>query len=287
MPIESIKLEEFTVFKEIEINCATGINVFIGENGTGKTHLLKSVYSANKKEKEKYFTTKEVRLGEALIKGNNIDNVFIPSKDMLTHSESFMSINDKYDMPFDRTYYEVISKSLLPKLKETPEISKEIVAHLEKIIGGKVVVEKDVFYILQDGKCRRIEFALESEGIKKIAILWQLIMNGTIEKNTGLFLDEPESNLNPKLIPELVQVLLELARNGVQIFIATHDYIFAKYIEVFARDSDNITFHSLYKTELGGVKCESSPTFRDLKHNVIVESFDQLIQKVFDLNLGE
>ncbi len=36
MNITQIKLENFTVFKNAEINFDKGINIFIGENGTGK-----------------------------------------------------------------------------------------------------------------------------------------------------------------------------------------------------------------------------------------------------------
>ena len=34
---------------------------------------------------------------------------------------------------------------------------------------------------------------------KKLALIYILIMNGEIDKNTILLLDEPESNLNPSL----------------------------------------------------------------------------------------
>ena len=44
--ITQIKLENFTVFKNIEIHFSKGVNIFIGENGTGKTHILKLLYSA-------------------------------------------------------------------------------------------------------------------------------------------------------------------------------------------------------------------------------------------------
>lgn len=46
MNITQIKLENFTVFKDAEISFDKGINIFIGENGTGKTHILKVLYSA-------------------------------------------------------------------------------------------------------------------------------------------------------------------------------------------------------------------------------------------------
>ena len=41
MIIKKIKLENYTVFENQQIEFSPGINVFIGENGTGKTHLFK------------------------------------------------------------------------------------------------------------------------------------------------------------------------------------------------------------------------------------------------------
>ena len=46
MSIQSIGLKNFTVFKDFQLDVSTGINVFIGKNGTGKTHLLKAIYAA-------------------------------------------------------------------------------------------------------------------------------------------------------------------------------------------------------------------------------------------------
>jgi recombinational DNA repair ATPase RecF len=48
MGIQKILLTNFTVFEELEIEFCQGINIFIGENGTGKTHLMKLLYAACK-----------------------------------------------------------------------------------------------------------------------------------------------------------------------------------------------------------------------------------------------
>lgn len=71
-----------------------------------------------------------------------------------------------------------------------------------------------------------------AEGLRKVALLWQLIKNGTLEKGAVLFWDEPEANINPKYIPVLAELLIMLESEGVQIFVSTHDYFLAKYIEV-------------------------------------------------------
>ena len=43
--IKQLKLENFTCFSKAEMDFSSGINVFIGENGTGKTHVLKILFS--------------------------------------------------------------------------------------------------------------------------------------------------------------------------------------------------------------------------------------------------
>ena len=41
-----IKLEKFTAFRHLDIDLNPGINVFVGANATGKSHLLKVAYAA-------------------------------------------------------------------------------------------------------------------------------------------------------------------------------------------------------------------------------------------------
>lgn len=41
-----IVLDRFTAFEHLDLELGPGINVFVGANGTGKTHLLKVAYSA-------------------------------------------------------------------------------------------------------------------------------------------------------------------------------------------------------------------------------------------------
>ncbi|RKZ25413.1 AAA family ATPase, partial [bacterium] len=71
MPIKSVKLKNFTVFDELKLNFSDGINIFIGGNGTGKTHLLKVLYSACES------TNPNVDFATKLL------NVFLPSGKML------------------------------------------------------------------------------------------------------------------------------------------------------------------------------------------------------------
>lgn len=44
--LTKIIFENFTIFKSLKMDFSPGINIFIGENGTGKTHIMKTLYSA-------------------------------------------------------------------------------------------------------------------------------------------------------------------------------------------------------------------------------------------------
>ena len=41
--ITNLQLKNFTAFTELDIDFSPGINIVIGENGTGKTLLLKAI----------------------------------------------------------------------------------------------------------------------------------------------------------------------------------------------------------------------------------------------------
>ena len=69
--IEKIKFVKFTAFKELEIPFAKGINIFVGENGTGKTHILKALYSACE------ITRSQKSLAE------KVNKVFLPSGEQI------------------------------------------------------------------------------------------------------------------------------------------------------------------------------------------------------------
>ncbi len=331
MAIIETKLQNFTVFEDISINFYEGINVIIGENGTGKTQLLKVMYLfmhnlgegfgetkfrdifmadsqdviRNKNKGEARFscaidgikerlTTYAISISGEILPtfGGKVDpykkelnSIFIPVKEMLSHSSGFLAMNEKYKIPFDKTLIDIIVNAELPETRDVPVISRNILEILSDIIEGEVIYEKDTFYVKKKNGAK-IVFSLESEGLRKIGLLWKLIRNGLLEKGTIIFWDEPEANLNPQLIPVLVDILLELQRNGVQIFIATHDYNLAKYFEVKRKAGDKVLYHSLFKTD-NGVKSQSNEYFGRLQENPIIEADEKLLDEVFDKNLGD
>lgn len=135
------------------------------------------------------------------------------------------------NVEFDDTYLDIIAAAKVDISRGTDSaVKKKYLNVLQKISDGKVTLYEDRFY-LKPGTQAKLEFNLVAEGIRKIALLWQLIKNGTLEKGSVLFWDEPEANINPKYIPVLAELLIMLESEGVQIFVSTHDYFLHKYNE--------------------------------------------------------
>lgn len=303
MPITHISLENFTVFKNLEIDFSEGVNIIIGENGVGKTHLLKVLYAfptlpnslwKDAADFEPFFLNSNLKMYDAEkdsrcnVKATQSSKpVFIPAKEMLSHSKGLLSMADKYskDMPFDKTLLDIIRKAEGWKVDNPPQLAIKILPELEQILEGKVVFENNSFFIIKNNGLK-VEFSMEAEGLRKFGLLWQLLMNESITKGTVLLWDEPEANINPKLMPLLVEIILELQRSGVQIFITTHDYLTAKYFEVRRKIDDKVMFYSLFKTE-NGVKCETNINFKNLINNPIMTAFNLLLDEIYEQKIGD
>lgn len=67
--ISKLSFDKFTVFTDTTLRFSEGLNVFIGENGTGKTHILKAIYAA--------CSVRDKRLNVDF--GQKLQNVFLPN----------------------------------------------------------------------------------------------------------------------------------------------------------------------------------------------------------------
>lgn len=309
--IKHLTLRNFTVFKEAELEFSPGLNVIIGENGTGKTHLLKLGYLLSnawhhlvknqglisEQKVERYFSEhirdifKPDKVGslstsnsdgKSSVSGTMIgsiptifgfkqhekqpvpdditwqftfsnrskDNVildnlqdrlttnasygkgiYLPSKEMISFFEGFLALYEKREISFDETYRDLALHLSTLKLKTTPKIIKQSLSDLSSDVGGTLELEGGRFYLVSGGSKRR-EITLVAEGIRKLATLIHLIENGSLEVGDTLFWDEPESNLNPKLIKDVAAAILSLCKNGIQVIIGTHSLFLLREIEI-------------------------------------------------------
>jgi energy-coupling factor transporter ATP-binding protein EcfA2 len=132
---------------------------------------------------------------------------------------------------------------------------------------------------------------MTAEGYRKIGVLYRLLCNGSINPGaTGVLLwDEPESNLNPKLMKKLVQVLLELSRNGQQIVLATHDYVLLKWLDLLIDKGkeDHVRFHALYRDpDTQRLAVESADSYSLISKSAISDTFAELFDEDMARALG-
>lgn len=340
--ITRLRLERFTAFEKLDIHFSPGLNVIIGANSTGKTHVLKVLYSACKAMKEvsgesfgdklvKNFLPLDGRVGRLVKRGvgrakgmvrvncgaswinaefstvmkNGAtarvssggkwfeigqEAAFIPVKEMLAHAPGFRSLYQTRAVSYEEIYADLLDLAYLPILRgPKDQARKKLMKTIEGAVEGKVLMEGEQFF-LKDNQ-GKLEFSLLAEGLRKFALLWLLIHNGTLNSGNVLFWDEPETNLNPKLQGKIVEILLELQRAGVQVFIATHNYVLLKEIHLrMKRDkngkvADKVMFHSLYH-ENKLLKVASTDDYLRITPNVIQETFMDLYDRDVKRVLG-
>jgi len=273
------------------------VNVIVGENGSGKTHILKAAYSViavSVEERRKSnsapptksllqtriadkltnvfkpevlgriarrrqgrercdialrfedaslniefgFATNsksEVSISRLPTKWVEASAVYLPTRELLTIFPGFVSVYEGHYLEFEETWRDTCILLGLP-LQRGPreERIKDFLIPLEAAMGGGIVLERDRFYLrTSSGK---MEMPLVAEGLRKLGMVARLIATGTLLDNGYLFWDEPEANLNPRLIKGVAQTILDLGRNGIQVFIATHSLFLLREFEILLAD---------------------------------------------------
>ncbi|MCB9596962.1 MAG: AAA family ATPase [Sandaracinaceae bacterium] len=328
MPITSLVLKDFTAFRQVEMEFAEGVNVFLGANATGKTHAMKAIYATlraaadqsplelSSRLKEKVARTfrpddfvvgrlghrrvgqRTARIAVADDWGKEIvwtittassavkvtkksmkeppSCIFLPSREALSLYEGFIAAYQNRELSFDETYFDLaVSLSATGARGPKPAAINAILKELEAVLGGKVLLEGDRFYV--KSPAGKIEAHLVSEGFRKIASVVRLLANNELRERGVLFWDEPEANLNPQLAVVMARVLARLAKQGIQVFVATHDYLVSETLNLLAEDDDDPTptrFFSFTRAEGElGVEVEQADSLDDLSENLIRREF--------------
>lgn len=337
--ITHIAAANFTSFSAFYREFSPGINVVIGANGTGKTHLLKILYAACAisagEDREKSFALKlrnvfnpfEGRMGrlsrrqsgsvktkvvvtrqgganlaaefsnhtnkpedvkvtgEVGWKKDELISAYIPVKEMLAHAPGFLATAARREIAFEEVYIDIIKRSFLPKLLGPTDSDRQrLLTALQKAIDGKVVAKGEHFFL--KNKQGDLEFTLLAEGMRKLALVWLLIQNGILLSGSVLFWDEPEANLSPALMGEVVEVILELQRLGVQVFLTTHNYVLLKEFDLRKQKGDAIIYLSLFRNQSGAVSSNQSDSYIGVDPNLIASTFSDLYDREIKRSLG-
>ena len=290
-------LKNLTVFAEADFEFAPGLNVIVGENGAGKSHVLKAAYSIaavnarGKKESGSPIPTKsyletavarklrcvfrpdelgrlarrqagrsrceigacfktksqrmvfsfntssktEVTIDHLPTEWEGSPPVFLPTRELLSIYPGFVSLYETTELPFEETWRDtcVLLGAPLARGPRLKEINADCCEPLEDQLGGKVVLEGSRFYVItQTGK---LEAHLVAEGMRKLAMIARLIATGSLVGTGSLFWDEPEANLNPKVIKQVARTILQLCKSGIQVFIASHSLFLMRELDILLR----------------------------------------------------
>ena len=322
--LRSLELRNFTAFPEAKLRFAKGLNVIVGENGTGKTHLLKLPYAVmamsaeeGKKRRspptktflqtriaEKIFNvfrpedrigrlarrhrgrsrcdvklrfsevgtsvrfnfasqnTSEVVVGRSPSRWRDRAPVFLPTRELLTIYPGFVSLYETHHVEFEETWRDTCLLLGAPALKG-PRGTRvaRLLEPLEEQLGGRVILEGNDRFYLRPFNAANMEMPLVAEGWRKLAMLARLIATGSLLDKGGLFWDEPEANLNPKLIREVARAILGICRAGVQVFVATHSLFLLREFEILLeREFHNVKqrYFALRRSDEGVEVSQSS-----------------------------
>ncbi len=205
--------------------------------------------------------------------------VFVPSREVFAMYEGFVAAYEGRELAFDETYYDICKLlSATPLRGERAERAQALLEPLREVLGGEVSNTDGRFYLKQG--VVDLEAHLVAEGLRKIASLYHLINTGALTRDSILFWDEPEASLNPRLVEYVVQFLVGLVGGGVQVILASHDYLLTHRLSVLAEygklpKDTQMRFFSLLRP--GGpaspVEVEHGDTLAALAHNPILDEF--------------
>ena len=286
-------IKNFGPLPNEEYQFAPGLNVVVGENGLGKSQLLKLLYAVLKVNADAKDFTKaalqkayadklvgvfrpdalgrlakrkqgrercevrlemddsalscafgfasqaksEVQLDKLPAKALEQAPAYIPTRELVTLCPWFGPLYDNFHLRFEESWRDTVSLLGAPSVKGAREKkAAELLKPLEEAMGGKVVVDSGTgeFYLSIPGE-GNMEMTLVAEGLRKLAMLARLISTGALLDKGYLFWDEPETNMNPKLIKVLARSILTLCQQGIQVFIATHSYFLLKELDLLSR----------------------------------------------------
>lgn len=330
--IRSLTVKHFTVYKSHHFRFANQLNVILGENGSGKSHLLKLLYSvasanqevacstfASKEELQKtvantlldvfqpdtlgglvtrqqgrkraevqvefraprasfgfWFSTNstmEVQVDPAPQQHQVGSVIFFSTQEMLSVFPGFAA-HQGCELGFDRTCCDLALALQHAPLKGHKGIQKQLIEQLEEVVGGRVSLEGGKFYLTSKG-AGKLEVTLVAGGMRKMAMLLYLLMNGQLRTGSMLLWDGPEISMNPRLIRQLARVLLLLSDAGVQVVVATHSLFLLRelHLQMEVPGAKRVQTHhfNLKRGEKGTVEVSAAESIEDLDDPVVLE----------------
>ena len=193
------KFGSLTVFDGLsETICKGDVVVIIGPSGGGKSTFIRCLN-----------LLEQPTAGKIYFEGEDIT---AKGFDVNKHRQKVGMVFQQFNLFNNLTVLENITISLTKVKKQSEEESKEKALKLLKRVG------------LED-KANAYPSQLSGGQKQRIAIVRALAMEPDV-----LLFDEPTSALDPEMVGEVLQVISDLARDGITMVVVTHEIGFARKV---------------------------------------------------------
>lgn len=187
------------VLKDISFTLEKGeVVVVVGPSGCGKSTFLRCLNMLE-----------PIDSGTIQFKDRIIDR---GKRDVYEIRQKIGMVFQSYDLFPHKT---ILGNIILAPLKVQKRDKKEVTAEAEQLLARVGLLDKKDSYPRQ----------LSGGQKQRVAIVRALIMHPEI-----LLLDEITAALDPEMVREVLQVVLELAKDGMTMVIVTHEMEFAKAV---------------------------------------------------------
>ncbi len=191
--------KEQMILKDILFSIHTGeVAVIVGPSGCGKSTFLRCLN---------------------MLEPINSGNLYLDDNEIRRQDKNAHQIREKIGMVFQSfdlfPHMKIIDNILLAPVKVQKRNRKEAEKEAEELLNRVGLIEKKDVYPRQ----------LSGGQKQRVAIVRSLMMHPEV-----LLLDEITAALDPEMVREVLQVVLELARDGMTMVIVTHEMEFAKAV---------------------------------------------------------
>lgn len=187
---------DLEVLKDISFQVEEGeVICLIGPSGSGKSTLLRCLNKLEEKQD-----------GEIVILGENLSNV----KKINQFRENIGMVFQHFNLFPNYTVMENMTLAPVMLKKKDKKAAVEQAEQFLKRVG--LLDKKDVYPVTLSGGQKQ-----------RVAIARALAMNPKI-----MLFDEPTSALDPEMVGEVLDVMKELAQEGMTMVVVTHEMGFAR-----------------------------------------------------------
>ncbi|SEL04860.1 polar amino acid transport system ATP-binding protein [Butyrivibrio sp. ob235] len=187
------------VLKDINLSVKKGeVVVIIGPSGCGKSTFLRCLNGLE-----------EIQGGVVTVDGLPVEP---NKKDIVNIRQKIGMVFQSYDLFPHKT---VLENTILAPIKVQKRIKDDVIREALELLDKVGLADKKDYYPRQ----------LSGGQKQRVAIVRALLMHPDV-----LLFDEVTAALDPEMVHEVLQTMLELAKSGSTMIIVTHEMAFAKAV---------------------------------------------------------